>query len=259
MSLNVPSLRFLRRHRDEQPLGSVDDLDVGHDEPLVEDDRDERLELLVVHRDDLDVRDLHGARSSPRPTAPRQRDSPGAHALRYCSRLRVRHVDASMPAPRAPLRRARRRRVVEESEVGRPTPGQARSAPCRPEAPNAPDLAAQTGGLFERRRLEIVDQDRPGGSLQVTRYKAKNAITVFAGCQTSIDPAEDGRGRNRPRGRRSRRGPGSGGAADRSRRRGPGRGPCRRPGSRGRRPPGAGPGGESPADRGRASRGGRGR
>src|SRR5688572_20209271 len=65
--LERPVLPLLARHGNEQPLRSVDDLDVGHHERLVKHDRYERLELLVLHRDDLDVCDLHDVRSSPGP------------------------------------------------------------------------------------------------------------------------------------------------------------------------------------------------
>ena len=61
--LERPVLPLLAGHRHEQALGAVDDLDVGHHEAVVEDDGHERLELLVVYRDDLDVGDLHVARS----------------------------------------------------------------------------------------------------------------------------------------------------------------------------------------------------
>src|SRR5207344_2143992 len=60
-------LALLARHRNEEALGSVDDLDVGHDEVAVEYDRDEGLELLIVHRNDLHVRDLHDVGSLPLP------------------------------------------------------------------------------------------------------------------------------------------------------------------------------------------------
>ena len=64
-------LALLARHRHEQALRTVDDLDVGHHEALIKHDRDEGLELLVVHRDDLDVRDLHVVRSFPGPNRER--------------------------------------------------------------------------------------------------------------------------------------------------------------------------------------------
>src|SRR5207244_1147966 len=63
--LERPVLPLLAGHRDEQPLRSVDDLDVRHDEALIEDDGYERLELFVIDRHDLDVCDLHVVRSFP--------------------------------------------------------------------------------------------------------------------------------------------------------------------------------------------------
>src|SRR5688572_22326760 len=61
-------LALLARHRHEQALGTVDDLDVRDDEALIKHDRYEGLQLLVVHRDDLDVRDFHDGRSFPGPS-----------------------------------------------------------------------------------------------------------------------------------------------------------------------------------------------
>ena len=108
-------LPLLARHRHEKPLRTMDDLDVRHDETLVEDDGNERLELLVVDRDDLDVRDLHGDRSSPMPERAYPNGAlPDAHARRYCSTLKVRvrnALDAGFEArrPRRAHGRDRRR------------------------------------------------------------------------------------------------------------------------------------------------------
>ena len=62
--LESPVLPLLAGHGDEEALRPVDDLDVRHDEAVVEDDRHESLQLLIVYRDDLDVGDLHGVGSS---------------------------------------------------------------------------------------------------------------------------------------------------------------------------------------------------
>ncbi len=47
------------RHADEQSVAALDHLDVVHHEAVVEDDRDERLQLLLVDRENFDLRDLH--------------------------------------------------------------------------------------------------------------------------------------------------------------------------------------------------------
>src|SRR5436189_83609 len=54
-----PVLPLLARHRDEQTVGSLDDLDVADHEAVVEDHRDERFELLFLDGEDSDVRDVH--------------------------------------------------------------------------------------------------------------------------------------------------------------------------------------------------------
>ena len=46
-----PVLPLLARHRDEQAVRALDDLDVADDETVVEDDRDEGLELVLVERE----------------------------------------------------------------------------------------------------------------------------------------------------------------------------------------------------------------
>src|SRR5262245_22141296 len=54
-----PVLPLLARHGDEQPVSTLDDLDVAHHETLIEDDGDERLELLLLNGEDPDLRDIH--------------------------------------------------------------------------------------------------------------------------------------------------------------------------------------------------------
>src|SRR6185295_16982023 len=68
-----PVLPLLARHRDEQPGLSADDLDVADHEAVVDDDGDERLELLLIEGEHPDVGDPH-LRPHPavRPWTPRQ-------------------------------------------------------------------------------------------------------------------------------------------------------------------------------------------
>src|SRR5688572_81250 len=59
-----PVLALLAGHRDEQPAVPMDDLDVAHYEAVIEDDGDERFQLLLIHRKHSDVSDFHLLRSS---------------------------------------------------------------------------------------------------------------------------------------------------------------------------------------------------
>jgi lysophospholipase L1-like esterase len=52
-------LALLARHRNEKPVGPLNDLDVANHEAVVEDDGNERLELFFFDREDPDLRDIH--------------------------------------------------------------------------------------------------------------------------------------------------------------------------------------------------------
>src|SRR5882672_5942336 len=59
-------LPLLARHRNEQPVGAANDLDVADDKAVIDDDGNEGLELLLVDRKHPDVGDLHAQRPSIR-------------------------------------------------------------------------------------------------------------------------------------------------------------------------------------------------
>src|SRR6185436_16496872 len=56
-------LPLLARHRDEQSARAADDPDVADHEAVVDDDRDERLQLLLIDGEHPDFGDLHPATS----------------------------------------------------------------------------------------------------------------------------------------------------------------------------------------------------
>src|SRR4029079_15249813 len=65
--LELAVLLLAAGHADEQPVPALDGLDVVDHETMIEDDRPERLELLLLNRENLDLCDLHCALS---PSAP---------------------------------------------------------------------------------------------------------------------------------------------------------------------------------------------
>src|SRR6185295_8686394 len=71
-------------HADEQPLAALDDLDVVDHEAMVEDDRYEGFELLLLDRKDLDLCDLHCASLSVVPVG----SACGGTAHGMCDRWR---------------------------------------------------------------------------------------------------------------------------------------------------------------------------
>ena len=133
-------------------------------------------------------------------------------APRYCSSVSVLAARARKPsvarADRAPrarrgqgrLRSARPSWIVEHTEERRSAPGEGRELRTLPEqhAPDALGPDGQLRCLLEGCRLKLIDEEPVGPwSLQLPRYKVKNAITVSPGCQSSVQPREDSSRRDR--------------------------------------------------------------
>ncbi len=108
--LELAVLLLAARHADEEAVPALDDLDVVDHEALVEDDRHERFELLLLNRKDLDLCDLHFASLSVIPGQPSA-----------CARERRQGQRTLRAAARKPLCVCRdpidRRKAREESRL----------------------------------------------------------------------------------------------------------------------------------------------